>query len=65
MCHRPPPRTVLGGATCLSEIDSSGYATSLGGFGRLANEEMGSWFGFDLALTLEDWGLDLHRVHLL
>eukprot|EP00959_Pyramimonas_sp_CCMP1952_P218619 4572062-Pyramimonas_sp.AAC.1 len=33
MCHRLPPRTVLGGAACLSEIDLSGYATALGGFG--------------------------------
>ncbi|CAK0886193.1 unnamed protein product, partial [Prorocentrum cordatum] len=33
MCHRPPPRTVLGGAACISEIDLSGYAASLGGVG--------------------------------
>ncbi|CAK0856139.1 unnamed protein product, partial [Prorocentrum cordatum] len=79
MCHRLPPRTVLGGAACLSEIDLSGYATAHGGFGgvceprfsgadvkdcfcQLANEEMGSWFGFDFALTVEDWDLGITRV---
>ncbi|CAK0872939.1 unnamed protein product, partial [Prorocentrum cordatum] len=67
------------GAACLSEIDLSSYATSLGGFGgaceprfsgadvkdcfcQLANEEMGSWFGFGSPLTVEEWGLDLQRV---
>ncbi|CAK0809347.1 unnamed protein product, partial [Prorocentrum cordatum] len=79
MCHRLPPRTVLGGAACLSEIDLSSYATALGGFGgvceprfsgadvkdcfyQLANEEMGSWFGFDSALTIEDWDMGITRV---
>ncbi|CAK0874268.1 unnamed protein product [Prorocentrum cordatum] len=79
MCHRPPPRTALGGAASLSEIDLSSYATSLGGSGgvceprfswadvkdcfyQLANEEMGSWFGFDSPLTVEEWDLDLQRV---
>ncbi|CAK0895889.1 unnamed protein product [Prorocentrum cordatum] len=79
MCRRLPPRTVLGGAACLSEIDLSSYATALGGFGgvceprfsgadvkdcfyQLANEEMGSWFGFDSALTVEGWDLGITRA---
>ncbi|CAK0825870.1 unnamed protein product [Prorocentrum cordatum] len=79
MRHRLPPRTVLGGAACLSEIDLSGYATALGGFGgvceprfsgadvkdcfyQLANEEMGSWFGFDSALTVEGWDPGIARA---
>eukprot|EP00959_Pyramimonas_sp_CCMP1952_P335848 7032486-Pyramimonas_sp.AAC.1 len=31
MGHRPSPHAVLGGAACLSEIDLSSYAASLGG----------------------------------
>ena len=29
---------------------------------QLANEEMGSWFGFDSPLTVEDWDFGLQRV---